>query len=89
MFPFDYIPKTIDPTIRKILISLISIQFIAFLILMIVLMYEYCTKKPNKEVSEKDDNNAKKDDNKKEKPKEIKNNKKKKNKLKINNASIK
>ena len=28
MFPFNYIPETIDPKLRKILIILITIQFI-------------------------------------------------------------
>ena len=45
MFPFNYIPETIDPTIRKLIISLISIQFIAFLILILTLIYEFCMRK--------------------------------------------
>ena len=56
MFPFNYIPDTINPTIRKILISLISIQFIAFLILILTLLYEFCTKKKSNEKSEENTN---------------------------------
>ena len=56
MFPFNYIPDTINPTIRKILISLISIQFIAFLILIVTLLYEFCTKKKSNEKVEENTN---------------------------------
>jgi len=55
MFPFNYIPEKINPTVRKILISLIIIQFLAFLVLMITLIYEYCThKKENVKPEDKD-----------------------------------
>ena len=73
MFPFNYIPETINPTIRKILISLISIQFIAFLILMITLLYEFCTRKKNNEKineNEKEDKDEKKSEDKGTKEKE-------------------
>ena len=53
MFPFNYIPKTIDPKIRKLIISLIIIQFIAFLILIIILIYEHYSKKFGGEETEK------------------------------------
>ena len=64
MFPFNYIPENINPTIRKLLISLISIQFIAFLILIITLLYEFCTRKNNKSVEIKEQKNKKEENNK-------------------------
>ena len=57
MFPFNYIPDNINPTIRKLIISLISIQFIAFLILIITLLYEFCTRKKNKAIEIKEQKN--------------------------------
>ena len=67
MFPFDYIPKSIDPKIRKMLIGLISVQFIAFLILIIILIYEHCSIKFAKKSEKKED-----EKNKKEKKEETK-----------------
>ena len=66
MFPFNYIPENISPTIRKLLISLISIQFIAFLILIITLLYEFCTRKKNKGIEIKEQKNEE-EENKEEK----------------------
>ena len=60
MFPFNYIPETINPSMRKLIIWLISIQFIAFVILMITLIYEFCKRKNNKDkVEEAKDINEK------------------------------
>ncbi len=67
MFPFNYIPETINPTIRKILISLICIQFFAFLILIITLLYEFCQRKKNKNIEKQGYK-----ENKKEEGKDIK-----------------
>lgn len=50
MFPFNYIPDTIDPKLRKLIIWLISIQFCAFLLLIIILTYEYCCSNKQKEI---------------------------------------
>ncbi len=75
MFPFNYIPEDISPTIRKLLIGLISVQFIAFVILMLTLLYEFCTTKRNKTGEIK--NKKEEINNKKEEPKE--NNKKEEN----------
>ena len=66
MFPFNYIPDNINPTIRKLIISLISIQFIAFLILIITLLYEFCTRKKNKTIEIKEQKNEE-EENKEEK----------------------
>ena len=63
MFPFDLIPASIDPKIRKIIITLVSIQFISFLVLMFILTYEHCSKK-----SENNKNTA--NDNKEEEEKQ-------------------
>ena len=76
MFPFNYIPDSIDPKLRKILIILITIQFICFLAYIILLTYQHINKKrearelnkdgnkPNNENKEtelkNDDNNPKK-----------------------------
>ena len=71
MFPFNYIPDNINPTIRKLIISLISIQFIAFLILIITLLYEFCTRKKNKAIEIKEQKNEE-EENKEEKKEGIK-----------------
>ena len=52
MFPFNYIPETIDPKLRKILIILITIQFISFLAFIILLTYQHINKK--KEAKQKE-----------------------------------
>jgi FtsZ-interacting cell division protein ZipA len=39
--PIDMIPKTIDKNLRDLIITLVVIQFIAFLILMFHLIWEY------------------------------------------------
>ena len=50
MWPFTLIPETIDPTLRIIIIALISVQFIAFLGYMIILCREHKRhKEANKE----------------------------------------
>jgi len=77
MFPFNYIPETINPTIRKILISLISIQFIAFVILMITLLYEFCTQKKNNGKINENINKAEDKEKKEEKKTEDKETKEK------------
>lgn len=38
MWPFSYIPDTIDPTIRKLIIFLITVQFLSFVCYMIILI---------------------------------------------------
>lgn len=69
MFPFHYIPTTIDPTLRKIIIALMSIQIIAFLILMVWLTYDYIKQRnnPQPQQSEKDKDNKDKAENKDQK----------------------
>jgi hypothetical protein len=39
--PFDLIPHTIDKTLRDLIITLVVIQFSAFLILLGYIIYEY------------------------------------------------
>jgi hypothetical protein len=39
--PFDLIPKNFDPNLRFILIILVSVQFIAFLVLLAYLINQY------------------------------------------------
>ena len=52
---------------RKLIIWLISIQFIAFVILMITLIYEFCKRKNNKDkVEEAKDINENKENKKEE-----------------------
>ena len=72
MFPFNYIPENISPTIRKLIISLISIQFIAFLILIITLLYEFCTRKKNKTVESNEHKKEKEEKNEEEKKEDTK-----------------
>ena len=45
MFPFDYIPNTIDPKLRVFLIFLITVQFIATIFLVIYLSVQHVQKK--------------------------------------------
>lgn len=61
MFPFDMIPETIDPKIRKIITVLVIVQFVAFLTLIIILTYEHISKK--KEYKEKKMNDNKNGEN--------------------------
>ena len=56
MFPFNYIPDTIDPKLRKILIILISIQFICFLAYIVILTYQHINKKREARELNKDGN---------------------------------
>jgi short subunit fatty acids transporter len=72
MFPFNYIPENISPTIRKLIISLITIQFIAFLILIITLIYEFCLRKRNKTVEIKEHKEESKEKNEEEKKEDTK-----------------
>jgi len=46
--PFELIPKTIDPTIRNILIVLVSIQFLAFVLFIFIMIYDHVQKKKNR-----------------------------------------
>ena len=64
MFPFNYIPENLSPTIRKIITILIIVQFIAFAILMLTLIYEFCTTKKEKKVEIKDKKEEPKENNK-------------------------
>ena len=83
MFPFNYIPESINPKLRKILISLIVIQFLAFVILISILLYEFCSLRRKKgiegtEKKEGDDKKDKEEKEEKEENKEKNKNKKKK-----------
>jgi len=55
MWPFDYIPESINPTLRLIIILLISIQFIAFVGYMVVLCKEHKKFKENEKKKEEDE----------------------------------
>ncbi len=79
MFPFNYIPHTIDSKLRKILIALITIQFICFLAYIILLTYQHINKKREARKLNKDGNKSneenkqtelKNDENKSKKKKE-------------------
>ena len=70
MFPFNYIPDSIDPFMRKIIISLICIQFFSFLTLVFYLSYLHFTGKDKIEYEE-----IKKEEEKKKKLKNEDNNK--------------
>jgi hypothetical protein len=79
MFPFNYIPDSIDPKLRKILIILITIQFICFLAYIILLTYQHIIKKREARKLNKDGNKSneenkqtelKNDENKSKKKKE-------------------
>ena len=52
MFPFNYIPDSIDPFMRKIIITLICVQFFSFLFLVIYLSYLHFTGKDKLEYEE-------------------------------------
>lgn len=62
MWPFSLIPETIDPTIRLIVIILISVQFLAFLGYLIVLIREHKQQKNESKANEE----AKTEESKKE-----------------------
>ena len=64
MFPFNYIPENLSPTIREIITILIIVQFIAFAILMLTLIYEFCTTKKEKKEEIKDKKEEPKENNK-------------------------
>ena len=84
MFPFNYIPDTIDPFMRKIIISLICIQFFSFLTLVFYLSYLHFTGKDKIEYEEikKEEEKKKKlnENNKENVKKEEKNNEEKRKK---------
>jgi len=88
MFPFNYIPDSIDPFMRKIIISLICIQFFSFLTLVIYLSYLHFTGKDKleyEEIKKMEEENKKKeslnnDNNKKEGDKNEEKDKQKKKK---------
>ena len=81
MFPFNYIPDSIDPFMRKIIISLICIQFFSFLTLVFYLSYLHFTGKDKIEYEEykKEEEKKKKlNENNKDKKEEINEEKRKK-----------
>ncbi len=84
MFPFNYIPDSIDPFMRKIIISLICIQFFSFLTLVFYLSYLHFTGKDKIEYEEikKEEEKKKKlnENNKENVKKEEKNNEEKRKK---------
>jgi hypothetical protein len=84
MFPFNYIPDSIDPFMRKIIISLICIQFFSFLTLVFYLSYLHFTGKDKIEYEEikKEEEKKKKlnENNKENVKKEKKNNEEKRKK---------
>lgn len=45
MFPFDYIPQTIDPSLRKFIIFLICLQFTAFVLFCFNLIQDHKKRK--------------------------------------------
>lgn len=45
MFPFDYIPQSIDPRLRLFLIFLISVQFISTVFLVVYLTIQHVQKR--------------------------------------------
>lgn len=49
MFPFDYVPDTIDPVLRKIIITLITVQVLAFFIYIVMLIADHKKAKANAE----------------------------------------
>ena len=49
--PFDIIPKTIDPFMRNILIVLVSIQFLAFVLFVLIMIYDHIQKKRNQVIA--------------------------------------
>lgn len=67
MFPFDYIPQTIDPTLRKFIIFLICLQFTAFVLFCFNLIQDHKKKKREaantnlEETSNSEDNTNTKD----------------------------
>ena len=69
MFPFNYIPESIDPFMRIIIISLICIQFFSFLILVVYLSYLHFTGKDKleyEEIKKMEEENKKKESSKNE-----------------------
>ena len=57
--PFELIPKTIDPNIRMILIGLVSIQFLAFVLFVLIMIYDHVQKKKNSVVDTIDNSKEK------------------------------
>jgi hypothetical protein len=43
--PFELIPKNIDPTLRLVIIGLVSIQLLAFFLYLIVMIYGFLQNK--------------------------------------------
>jgi Tfp pilus assembly protein PilO len=58
MWPFDYIPESINPTLRLVIIILISVQFFAFLGYMFVLCKEHKKFKEEEKKKEGGENKA-------------------------------
>lgn len=52
MWPFSLIPETIDPTLRTIIIVLITVQFLAFLGYMFILIKSFKEAKKKREEEE-------------------------------------
>lgn len=63
MFPFDYVPDTIDPVLRKIIICLITVQVLAFFIYIIMLIADHKKAKANAENITDNDETKTEDDN--------------------------
>jgi hypothetical protein len=81
MFPFNYIPDSIDPFMRKIIISLICIQFFSFLTLVFYLSYLHFTGKDKieyEEIKKEEEKKKKLNENNKDKKEEINEEKRKK-----------
>ena len=84
MFPFNYIPDSIDPFMRKIIISLICIQFFSFLTLVVYLSYLHFTGKDKieyEEIKKEEEKKKKLNENNKDKKEEINEEKRKKKRL--------
>ncbi len=84
MFPFNYIPDSIDPFMRKIIISLICIQFFSFLTLVFYLSYLHFTGKDKieyEEIKKEEEKKKKLNENNKDKKEEINEEKRKKKRL--------
>ena len=81
MFPFNYIPDSIDPFMRKIIISLICIQFFSFLTLVFYLSYLHFTGKDKieyEEIKKEEEKKKKLNENNKDKNEENNEEKRKK-----------
>jgi hypothetical protein len=50
--PYELIPKTLDPMIRQMIIVLVTIQLLAFVLYIILMVYSFIQRNKNKEVDQ-------------------------------------